>query len=77
MELKHSDSLEKKKFKVQQSVKEVMLTVFCDMKGPIAIDSLEKVQLLTVLSIANPWSKIHLIYWMASYFNFFLTLYIW
>ena len=42
MEWKHTDTLVKKKFWVQQSVKKVMLTVFLDMKGPIIIDFLEK-----------------------------------
>ena len=35
----------KKTFWAQQSVKKVMLTIFWDMKGTIAIDFLEKVQL--------------------------------
>ena len=39
MEWKHADSLVKKKFQVQWSVKKVMLTAFKNMKGPIIIDS--------------------------------------
>ena len=39
---KHTDFFGKKKFRAQQSVKKVMLTVFWDMKGPITIDFLEK-----------------------------------
>ena len=42
MEWKHIDFMLKKKFWVQQSVKEVMLTVFLDRKGPITIDFPEK-----------------------------------
>ena len=37
---KHPDSLIKKKFWVQWSVKKVMLTIFCDMKEPVIIDFL-------------------------------------
>ena len=35
MKWKHTDSLVKKKFRVQQSVKKVMLTIFWDTKGLI------------------------------------------
>ena len=42
LEWKHIDSPAKKKFRIQHSVKKVMLTVFCDMKGTITIDFLEK-----------------------------------
>ena len=42
IEWKCTDSLVKKKFQVHQSVKEAMLTVFCNMKGSIAISFLEK-----------------------------------
>ena len=42
MEWKHSDSPVKKMFRVQQSVKEVTLTVFWAMKGLISIDFLVK-----------------------------------
>ena len=44
--------------------KKIILTVFWDMKGPITIDFLEKVQMWTVLPIANSLGKIHLIYWI-------------
>ena len=40
--MKHTDSLVKKKFWAQQSVKKLMLTVFCVMNGPITIDFLLK-----------------------------------
>ena len=43
MESKQTDSPVNEKFRVQQSVKKVMLIVFKDMKGPITIDFLEKV----------------------------------
>ena len=43
MEWKHSDSTIKKKFMAQWLVGKMMLTVFCDMKGTIIIDFLEKV----------------------------------
>ena len=42
IEWKHIDSLVKKKFQVQQSVKKVMLIVFQNMKVPMTIGFLEK-----------------------------------
>ena len=42
MEWKHADSLPKKKFWTHQSLKKVMRTVICDMKGPITIDFIQK-----------------------------------
>ena len=53
MEWKYTDSLRKKKFWVQQSVKKVILTVFWDIKGFITIDFFEKVRLQTLLPINN------------------------
>ena len=38
----NTDSPIKKKIWVQQSIKKDMLIVFCDMKGPITIDFVEK-----------------------------------
>ena len=42
MEWKHSDSMVKKKFQAQQSIKKIILTVFLDMKEPITIEFFEK-----------------------------------
>ena len=42
MEWKRTDPLVKKKYRARKSVKNLMLTVFCDIKGPIRIDFLEK-----------------------------------
>ena len=39
---KHTDSPVKKKFQTQQSIKNIMLTVFRDIKGHIIIDFVEK-----------------------------------
>ena len=65
MEWKHTDSPVKKKFRVQCSVRKIMLTVFSYMKGPITIDFLEELQLQTVLPIPNSFENIHLINWMT------------
>ena len=51
MELEHTDSPVKEKLWTQRSVKKVMLIVFGYMKGPIAIDFLEKGA--TVYSTSN------------------------
>ena len=45
MEQKHSYSLVKKKFRVQQSVYRDMLNVFRDMKAAITMESLKKEKL--------------------------------
>ena len=45
MELKCTNSSVIKTFRVQWPVKKVVLTVFGEMKGPVTIDFLEKVQM--------------------------------
>ena len=42
MEWKHIESQVKEEFQVHESVKKVMLAVFWDMKGPLAIDFFKK-----------------------------------
>ena len=50
MEEKHFNFPVTKKFQVQRSIKNVILTVFLDMKGTIAIDFLEKVAIVNSTS---------------------------
>ena len=52
-------------FQAQRWLKKVLLTLFWDMLETITIDFLEKVQLWTVLPVAN-FGKIYLIYWICS-----------
>ena len=42
MKWKHTDYPLKKRFQTQRGAKKVMLTVFCNMKGPMTIDFVEK-----------------------------------
>ena len=63
---KHTDSLVKKKFQVQQSIKEIKLAVFWDMKWPISINLLKKrCNCKQCLPLPTTLAKFHLIYWMT------------
>ena len=50
MKWKQTDSLVKKKFQAQGSVKKIMLIVFWDMKGSISIELLEKDATINIAS---------------------------
>ena len=63
MDEKYTESPVKEKFWTQRSVKKIMLTVFWDIKEPIATDFLEEgATIKKGLPTANPFSKIHFIY---------------
>ena len=53
--------------KTQLRTQNVMLSVFRNMKGPIAIDFLEKKGTINIDSIVNALSKIRFICWMTLF----------
>ena len=70
MEGKHTESQVKEKFWAQQSVKNVMLTVSLDMKGPITIAFLKKG---TTVNNASYYQLIHHIYLMTLVLRIYLS----
>ena len=60
IEWKNTDSLVRKNFLAEKSLKKVMLALFRDMKGPITIDFLEKVQMYFFTTLG----KTYIIYCM-------------
>ena len=76
MEGKKTESLVKKRFRAQRSVKKVMLNVFRSMKGSITIDFLEKGS--TINSTSKFLVKIHFIDRMILiYIYIYVYIYIW
>ena len=66
MEWKQTDSRLLKKFLSQRSMKKVMLVVFCDMKGLIIINLLDKKNCnCKLFPTGNSFGKTHLIYSMS------------